>query len=474
MPDSAPDLTPYDRVRYPSLVFNQTHPERLAVLAKIGGLDPVLPGDARVLEIGGGDCLNSIAFAAAYPTARVWGFDLSSAAIADGQAMVDKGGLGNVELAVENILSAAERYPARSFDYVIAHGVYAWLPDEVREATMALIGHALSDRGVAFLSYNVSAGGHVRRFLREMLLEVLRGVDNPDERLGRAVAWLDHFGTETENDKPLQTALRFYARQLSEKQGSVLLHDELGECYFPQSLRAVAECANNYGLRYFTDATASFDGFHTDPSESMTNEDEPMIAKNQIEDFRFARFFRETLLVRADAPIDRILRAERVKGMLVSTKLRLDDEGALRHEKETVRLSDARLSQAWSDLGANYPARVPVEDIATTPDELRSVLHMFAPKCIGLHLGPPPMCTIVGERPLSSPLVRGQILLGMEEVATLDHGQIRVSQPELRELLLAADGSRTIAEIGEMGIAIPADEVRDALNLAARLGLMIA
>lgn len=466
-------LTAYDRVRYPSLVFAQTHPERLGILARFAGLDPVRPEEARVLEIGGGDCLNTIAFATTYPTSRVCGFDLSRAAIADGQALVTRAGLTNVELVEEDIVRAVERYGPRSFDYVIAHGVYAWLPDPVREATMALIGHVLSDRGVAYVSYNVSAGGHIRRFLREMLLEVLRGVDDPDQRLAQALAWLNAYSQEKDLDVPAVKALKFYARQLLDKPGAVLLHDELGDCYFPQSLRGVVDQAAANGLRYLTDASAKFDGFNSNNEQGASNDDEAIIRRNQLDDFGSARFFRESLLVRAEAKVERDLRVEHLHGLLVSTRLQLNDEGALVHGKEKVRLADERLTKAWSDLGASYPARIPVEEIATNYNELRALLHMYAPSCVDLHFARTPFCTEVGERPCSSPLVRAQIQLGLGDVATLDHNTIRVSQPELRELLLAADGTRTIDEIGQMGIAIPADEVRGALNHAATLALMV-
>ena len=59
-----PEPTPYDTVTYPSIVHPPTHPERLAVAARLAGLDPVPMNAARVLEIGGGTCLGLIAFAA--------------------------------------------------------------------------------------------------------------------------------------------------------------------------------------------------------------------------------------------------------------------------------------------------------------------------------------------------------------------------------------------------------------------------
>ena len=124
--------TAYDRVAYPSAVFEQTHPERLAILARLVGLDPVPPTEARILEVGGGDCLNLLAMADVFPGCEAHGFDLSERAIAQGQSYVDGAGLANATLRVADILDAATIYPAGHFDYVIVHGVYAWVPDHVR------------------------------------------------------------------------------------------------------------------------------------------------------------------------------------------------------------------------------------------------------------------------------------------------------------------------------------------------------
>jgi trans-aconitate methyltransferase len=150
--------TSYDRVVYPTGVFAQAHPERLAVSAKLHGLDPVDPAKARILEIGGGNSMNLISIASAYPECEAHGVDLSETAIAKGQEFVDAAGLGNVHLAVDDIREAHNRYPAKSFDYVISHGVYAWVEPDVAKALMALVGHVLADRGVAILSYNCMPG----------------------------------------------------------------------------------------------------------------------------------------------------------------------------------------------------------------------------------------------------------------------------------------------------------------------------
>ena len=53
------------------------------------------------------------------------------------------------------------------FDFVIAHGVYAWVPEPVRDDLLRAIEAHLAADGLAYVSYNANPGGYMRRALRE-------------------------------------------------------------------------------------------------------------------------------------------------------------------------------------------------------------------------------------------------------------------------------------------------------------------
>src|SRR5918992_5919816 len=119
---------PYEEVPYPGLAFPQTHPDRLALLAILHGLEPVPPDRARVLEVGCADGLNLVAMAGHSPGLTAVGFDLVDPAL--GREAAAALGLANVTLEQADI---ADPRDWGEFDYVVAHGVYAWVPDDVRE-----------------------------------------------------------------------------------------------------------------------------------------------------------------------------------------------------------------------------------------------------------------------------------------------------------------------------------------------------
>src|SRR3954468_1608129 len=116
----------YDQVAYPSPILEDLTPERLRASAMLHGFDAPDPKTASLLEIGCGDGINVLAFAAVAPHAKAVGFDLSFDAIERGRALLARTGLDNADLHVGDILS----YPraGEQFDYITCHGVFSWVP----------------------------------------------------------------------------------------------------------------------------------------------------------------------------------------------------------------------------------------------------------------------------------------------------------------------------------------------------------
>jgi SAM-dependent methyltransferase len=157
------DATPYNSISYP-----QSPPGQLAAVAYLFGLETPEVSSARVLEIGCAAGGNVIPFAAAHPHARVVGIDLSPAQIDQGRLVMQALGLSNVELLAGDIASM-DLTSLGQFDFIIAHGVYSWVPAEVRRA-LVRVPHVAGPDGVAYMSYNVYPGMSPRKSRDAMLL----------------------------------------------------------------------------------------------------------------------------------------------------------------------------------------------------------------------------------------------------------------------------------------------------------------
>src|SRR5687768_16127871 len=119
---NAPLPTNYDDVVYPGRAQIATHPDRLATIAALLGVQAAPVQRCRVLELGCGDGTNLLAMASILPESEFLGLDAAARPLASGRQMIDDLGLTNIRLEERDLLEFGEG--AGTFDYIIAHGVY--------------------------------------------------------------------------------------------------------------------------------------------------------------------------------------------------------------------------------------------------------------------------------------------------------------------------------------------------------------
>ena len=144
--------TTYDEVPYMAASFSNTHPEVLAVTALLRGIDsPPLDG-ARVLELGCARGANLVPMASSLPKASFVGVDLSHRQIDEARATARAVGAENVAFHAMDLRGLDDSFG--SFDYVVAHGLYSWVPPDVQEAILEVCARRLSPKGIVYVSYN--------------------------------------------------------------------------------------------------------------------------------------------------------------------------------------------------------------------------------------------------------------------------------------------------------------------------------
>src|SRR5258708_24289997 len=126
----------YDEIPYYSFPFQESHPARLATIARLFGLTPPDPHTARVLELGCSSGGNLLPMAELYPEGKFLGIDLSERQIALGQEALAALKFPNLELRRASILDVDASWG--QFDYVLCHGVYSWVLDAVQDKILSV------------------------------------------------------------------------------------------------------------------------------------------------------------------------------------------------------------------------------------------------------------------------------------------------------------------------------------------------
>lgn len=56
------------------------------------------------------------------------------------------------------------------FDYIIVHGIYSWVPDNVKDKILEICRENLTSNGIAYISYNTYPGWKSREVARDIML----------------------------------------------------------------------------------------------------------------------------------------------------------------------------------------------------------------------------------------------------------------------------------------------------------------
>lgn len=457
----------YDEIPYPSMAFPQMHPSRLAALGVLFGMPVPQLATCRVLELGCAGGTNLMSIAAGMPNARFVGVDYSSRQIAEAVATAEAAGLANVEFRHASIVDLDASWG--EFDFILAHGVYSWVPKEVQESLLRVCKQNLAPNGIAFVSYNTYPGWHMRGMVRHMMHYHVAGFADLQERVTQAralLAFLAH-GVSNQDDaysRLLQTELDLLAGQ----HDSYLAHEHLEAENVPLYFHEFVAAADRHGLQYLAESDFSTmvpNRFDAETQEGLRRVGRNVVAMEQYMDFLRNRQFRQTLLVQGGVPLQRALTAESMQQLYVASFLQPDAQAsaaagagaAVFVSKVGSRLTThnpvsqlafeilagrAPVGMYFSELVGEVRARLAIEASATDiVNQLGSDLFLaLANEQITIAVAPPAYAAKTGKVPVASPLARMQARRGDVKVVTL--AQIFVDLDELaRPLLVALDGA---------------------------------
>lgn len=470
-----PESGAYEIVPYPTRAQSPIHPDRLAALGLLYGLDPCPLDRCRILEIGCGDGGNLIPIAAVLPESRCEGIDASSTAIRRGREYAERCGLRNVALRCVQLPDAAA--VTGEFDYILCHGVFSWVPEPVREAILRICCAHLAPKGLAVVSYNALPGGHARRAVREMLRWHVREVAAAAERITEARALAQLVEERMVEQGASARALREELAVARHKEDGHFYHDDLAATNDPFYLHEFMVRARRHGLRYLADADLTDlirPALPADLRGLLAALTSDRVEREQYMDFLVARRFRQTILCHAtqpaaDAPLaDRLAQCwfSSPAASLTPDKVSqpsavavFEKSGGPRLETDLLpgKLALARLTGAWprrlAFAGLEAPTSPVVAGAPTGAPAPRLREHLCAflleaitARLVFCHGFCPRTVQVPGSRPRAFPPARVQAGAG-QWVVNAFHQTLDLEPPAARVLLTLSDGTRSREEL---------------------------
>lgn len=365
----------YDKLHFIARPSPERHPDKLAAIGFLCGLKPINPGFSRILEIGCGTGANIIAIAESCPKSKCVGIDISVSQIVQGRDVIERLGISNVELRVGDI--ATVDITGEEYDYIICHGVYSWVPENIRQCILKLIGNHLAPTGLAMLSFLGRQGWHIRGIIYDYLMSRVDLKLSPSEQVSQARGLLSSIKELQIDDMSHYGILLRAEIELIEAQSDALIfHELLNPSVHPYLMKELKADLSVNSLEFcadlrryhklFADQCQVVAGLHTSGCLDVHDIVSPMRMHS-------------ALLCRANYPDRKSNILNAIECLCISSPhvLLVDDNCENKKNANNVTSSDVFISptgqefQCTSDLAAiilselssNWPAPMPVSEI---------------------------------------------------------------------------------------------------------------
>lgn len=466
-------LDTYDQIPYDAVPITATHPDHLCVLGRVFGLQTADPEQCRVLEFGCADGANIIPLAYYLPHSRFTGVELSQAQVETGQALIDRLQLSNIELLHHDILNLPDSLG--TFDYIIAHGIFSWVPPNVQERMLELCGRLLAPHGVAYISYNTLPGWRWRAMLRDMLLHHCRNLHTPRERLAAAEELLEflHRGY-AELESPPVDCLKQEVAHLRRASRSYLFHEYLEDINTPLLFNEFMQRAQRHGLKYLcdTDLYTMFPSTLGEAAASLLEQYDDLLEQEQYMDFLRVRPFRRSVLCREQCSVQRELDLDFMRSYGLTAYLTpretpvldaLQSQSYLSAGGKDYAVTHPLTKLALQQLAAVFPNTLSFDELAAAAtaglprngapalaQQRMALLHelfgLFSTRALTLTPRRQSYFNHISQHPCAHPLAHAQAARG--HVSSVRHIDVDLD-PLARRLLTLLDGTRSHDALAE-------------------------
>lgn len=465
----------YDAVAYDTQAIRPSHPDRMSAIGNLFGLTPPVSKTAKILEIGCGNGNNCISLAYAYPNASFLAFDFANKPIELGKQKIQALNLKNIELRALNILDFDSSFG--KFDYIICHGIFSWVPEDVRHHILKILKENLSPSGMAYVSYNTYPGWHIRG----MATDMLRFATSTGHSLADAKTHLLRLEAllKTHGSFPI-SALPEELLTAAKQPEWYLTHDYLSEPNQPFYFYEFIELLKKYDLQHIVDSDLS-----KLPPQDLTPESLSILGKiapdwiaaNQYLDFFRNTMFRRSLICSSSLKINRKISTDSLMNCHLSTllssgasdldmvgpsKIKFDhpNGGAMLLDEPSVKIAIHEMSKLWpqtisltdlTNLVSGKLLLYPGTPVKIKEALLRAILCDF----VDMYITSPALDSYKTLKPKSSSLARYDSKVG-PNITCLRHECVALDSLEMA-VLHCADGTKSIEEILNQVDALKAD-----------------
>lgn len=208
-------------------------------------------------DLGCGKGVTTLVLAATHPQGEFHGCDLDPSHIAFADRVKSAAGIANARFHARSFADMldAELPP---FDFITLHGVYGWVPPQVRDDVHALIRKRLAPGGLVMVSYNAQPGWAQIEPLRVLLRQsAARETGDTAERVRKAFTYLQAMAREGAGYFAVSPVAVKQLGRMATQDLRYVVHEYLAPDSASFHFHEVAAAMRGIGLAYAGSMTAS-------------------------------------------------------------------------------------------------------------------------------------------------------------------------------------------------------------------------
>lgn len=292
--------------------YREMAPDWLDLCARVSGHMAPRRGENghfRYLELGTGQGAGLCAMAASNPQGDFLGIDFHPGHIAHAQELARDAGLTNIRFVEADFVDLGAQWPADfgTFDYIALHGIYSWVPADVRQTIVDCLAHASRPGGLVYNSYNSQPGWlttvpfqHVASRLK------LAAGQTSDDALGNAIGLFDKLAAANSEIFRALPPLKMRLDQVRNKNRSYLSQEYLHDSWLPLWHSEVARELVRAKLGYIGAATMTdmlLPGVLGREVQEIIEAQPTPALQQDVQDIAINQTFRRDLFCRGARPV---------------------------------------------------------------------------------------------------------------------------------------------------------------------------
>lgn len=473
----------YEAVPYPHYVFPQTSPDNLSVVSTLYGLNGAAASRCRYLELGCGKGTNIAAFASRYPDSRFVGIDLAENHIISAKQMANELGLQNTEF-IAGHMKDVDPSELGQFDFVVAHGLFSWVPEVVRARILELMKRCIAPQGVGYISYNAFPGCYIRQIGWDLLRFFTRHIEEPLAKIEAAKDLAGFVARESLEGSPQQSIFQLIDSGIAARRIENILHDDLSELNRPFYFFEFAELLASTHLKFLCEADPRSSGagrLSVSASNPLVQVSSGPIEREQLADFLDFTSFRQSVICHAEAQSRSEPSPDSLRNLICRWTVQPTSVEAVSDSSIAIGFDDVSLetdhpltAKLLSETIRSNPAPLNIGNaiVSSNPHTdadiqrtLQFLLDLYRGGFLRLFAEQPPIDFDLGERPRVNVFARWQAMNGLDTFATLLGENIQFGNELVRQLVVLLNGTRNrneaMAELLDR-LEIPPDQMAQA------------